>query len=105
MPYYITPPPMNTLSRLIAAVLAVMALVGAFFFGIFVLILAAGLGLAAWLYLTLRLWWFRKKGGAPGPGQDAFETVFRNAGQPPGKEDGKVIDAEYTVVSREDDES
>ena len=60
---------------------------------------------AAWLYLTLRLWWFRKKGGATGPEQDAFETVFRQAGKTAGKGDGKVIDAEYTVVSREDDES
>ncbi len=105
MPNYITPPPMNTLSRLVAALLAVLALVGAFFFGIFVLVLAAGLGLAAWLYLTLRLWWFRRKGGAPGTEQEGFETMFRKAGQPPGKESGKVIDAEYTVVSREDDES
>ena len=37
MPYYITPPPMNPLSRLLAAIVAVLALVGAFFFGVFVL--------------------------------------------------------------------
>jgi hypothetical protein len=104
MPYYITPPPMNTLSRLLAAILAVLALVGAFFFGVFILVLAAGLGLAAWLYLSLRLWWIRKKRGA-GTERDVLETMFRSDGQAPDERGGKVIDAEYTVVSREDEES
>ena len=33
MPQYIAPPPMNPLSRLLAGILAVLALAGAFFFG------------------------------------------------------------------------
>jgi hypothetical protein len=90
MQYYITPPPMNPLARLLAGILAVLALVGAFFFGIFILAFAVGLGLVAWLFLWVRMWWFRKK-------QPAAKS------QPTGNS-GDVIDAEYTVVSRKDEE-
>jgi len=90
MQYYITPPPMNPLARLLAGILAVLALVGAFFFGIFILALAVGLGLVAWLFLWVRMWWIRRK-----------QPV---AGVQPAERSGNVIDAEYTVVSRRDEE-
>lgn len=90
MPYYIAPPPMNPLTRLLAGVLAVLALVGAFFFGFFILIFALGFGLVGWLALSLRLWWLRRKNpAAPAPGKDRADDV---------------IDAEYRVVSRKDEE-
>jgi uncharacterized SAM-binding protein YcdF (DUF218 family) len=77
---------MNPLSRLLAGILAVLALAGAFFFGLFVLAIALGLGFAAWLFLWIRMWWVRRK--AP----------------PPVDRKGDVIDAEYTVVSRHDED-
>ncbi|MFC1740839.1 hypothetical protein ACFL0N_05120 [Pseudomonadota bacterium] len=81
---------MNPLTRFLAGILAVLALVGAFFFGIFVLIFALGFGLVAWLALSLRMWWLRRKSPSAAP---------------PGKDhSGDVIDAEYTVVSRRDEE-
>jgi len=100
MPYYINPPPMNPLSRLLAAILAVLALVGAFFFGIFVLAFAVGLGLVAWLFVSLRVWWLRRKGvlGPSGPGA-------ANGSHTGPVEDGRdILDAEYTVVSRQDED-
>jgi len=90
MQYYIAPPPMNPLARLLAGILAVLALVGAFFFGIFILALAVGLGLVAWLFLWVRMWWIRRK--QPVAGAQSAERS------------GDVIDAEYTVVSRQDEE-
>lgn len=90
MQYYIAPPPMNPLGRLLAGILAVLALAGAFFFGIFVFLLAIGLGLVAWLFLWVRMWWLRRK--QPSEPQKEPEQA------------GKVIDAEYTVVSRRDEE-
>jgi hypothetical protein len=90
MQYYIAPPPMNPLGRLLAGILAVLALAGAFFFGIFVFLLAMGLGLVAWLFLWARMWWLRRK--QPSEHQKEPEQA------------GKVIDAEYTVVSRRDEE-
>ena len=102
MPYYISPPPMNPLSRLLAGVLGVLALVGAFFFGLFVLALVAGVGLVAWLAFTLRVWWLRRKMGGIRPDSDRSGMQGRPGGQ--SASDGKIIDAEYTVVSRQDED-
>jgi hypothetical protein len=86
MQNYISPPPMNPLSRLLAGILAVLALAGAFFFGVFVLVFAIGLGLVAWLFFWIRMWWIRRTGIRPVD------------------QKGKIIDAEYTVISKQDEE-
>jgi len=100
MPYYISPPPLNPLSRILAGILAVLALAGAFFFGIFVLALAAGLGLIAWLLFSIRLWWMRKQGAVRGPAS----RPAQQAGPGSGETSRDIIDVEYTVVSRRDEE-
>ncbi len=82
---------MNPLSRALAAVIAVLALVAAFFFGLIVLALAVGISLLFWLGFRLRLWWIMRH--LP-PGDATL------AGTP---EKGEVIEAEYTVVSRDED--
>lgn len=90
---------MNPLSRLLAAILAVLAMVGAFFFGVFVLAFAAGIGLIAWLAFSIRLWWLRKSGviqAGRGPGS--------NQGQGPGETGRDLTDVEYTVVTRRDED-
>ena len=102
MRYYLAPPPMNPIARLVAAVLAVAALVGAFFFGLIILVLAVGLGILGWLFLTLRLWWLRRRFGAPAgrrPG-DGFGPDQSPGGG--GRQDDS-IEAEYKVVSRRQD--
>ena len=85
---------MNPLSRLLAGILAVIALAGAFFFGIFVLALVAGLGLIAWAVVSLRIWWLRKK----------FPADEYPREPEPGTDKGDIIDAEYTVLSRKDED-
>jgi len=91
MQYYIGPPPMNPLSRALAAVMAVLALVAVFFFGLIVLALAVGAGLLFWLGVRLRLWWMRRH----------LPPLDSAPASRPHK--GEVIDAEYTVVSRRKD--
>ena len=91
MPYYISQAPTNPVSRLIAALVAVLALVGAFFFGLVVLALVFGFGVIFWLGIRLRMWWIGRR--MPGTGN--------GMGNAPG--DGEVIDAEYTVVSKRRD--
>ena len=91
MPYYISQTPMNPLSRVLAALVAALALLGAFFFGLVVLALFVGVGLVFWLGLRLRIWWFRRH-------------LPRNEVTPDhNPEQGEVIDAEYTVVSKRRD--
>lgn len=91
MPYYISPPPQNPLTRLIAAIVAVFALIGAFIIGAAAFVVVAGIGLIAGLALWARVAWVKhqlKKSGVE------FGPV-----PTPKSETGDVIDAEYTVVS------
>jgi hypothetical protein len=93
---------MNPLSRLLTGLLAVLALVGAFFFGLVVLALALGLGLLAWLALTLRLWWLRRRTSRAeyAASGDPQSTSARD----PAGGKGQIIDADYEVVARDQDD-
>jgi hypothetical protein len=93
---------MNPLSRLLAGILAVLALAGAFFFGVFVLGLVAGLGLIAWLVFSIRMWWLRKKFAGNLGGMGGMDS--QNREQDAGADNGDIIEAEYTVVSRKDED-
>jgi len=96
MPYYISPPPQSPLTRFIAAIIAVFALVGAFIIGAAALLFVAGIGLVAGLALWARIAWVKhrlKKSG-----------VDLSAGPIPKRASGDVIDAEYTVVSVQENE-
>lgn len=89
MKYYISPPPASPLTRILASVFAVMVLVGAFIFGLFVLAAAVGVGLLLWIGLAIRGWWLRRDG------------VKKSSGRRAG--DSESIEAEYTVISRRRD--
>ncbi len=88
MRYYISPPPANPLSRIVAAILAVMVIVASAIFGLFLFAAAVGLGLLAWMGLALRAWWARRRG---------TEQPERRPRQ------AETIDAEYTVISKRRD--
>jgi hypothetical protein len=89
---------MNPLARILAGLLALLALAGAFFFGLIVLALAVGLGLLAWLVLTLRVWWLRRRGGKGGG-----KPAGGGSGAGTDARPGEVIDGDYEVVSRRED--
>jgi len=91
---------MNPVTRIVAGLLGALALVGAFFFGLVVLAVAIGLGVLAWLFVTLRMWWLRRRwqsqveaGAATGPARPG----------PSGHRESEVIEADYEVVSRRED--
>jgi uncharacterized iron-regulated membrane protein len=92
--YRLPPPPLNPLARVLAGLLAALALAAAFFFGLVVLALAVGLGLLAWLVMTLRVWWLRRQGEVGADGGSGAQAEVRR---------GEVIEADYEVVSRRDD--
>jgi predicted lipid-binding transport protein (Tim44 family) len=98
--YYLSPPPLNPVARILAGLLAVAALVGAFFFGLIILAVAVGLGVVAWLVLTVRVWWLRRRFRA-GRGDGEKPAGHATAG---GVRKPDVIDAEYEVISRSEDD-
>ena len=98
MPYYISPPPQNPLTRIITAIIAVFVLVGSLMIGMAALLVVAGVGLVAGLALWLRVTWIRYKLRKSG----VDLNVGPSAGVNPQRESGDVIDAEYTVVSVQD---
>jgi uncharacterized protein (DUF58 family) len=89
MKYYITPPPMNPVSRLVTAVIAVLVLTAAFFFGLVVLaVLVMAFSVFA-LIIYLRSRWYGRSARVAEVDREATRSS------------GSVIDAEYTVVSRQ----
>ena len=91
------PPPMNPITRILAGLFGLVALVGAFFFGFLILAVAVAVGIAAWIAIRMRIWWLRRRAGSgtqagPAPGE-------------PGRSDAgsSVIEGEYKVVSRRED--
>lgn len=97
MPYYISPPPQNPLSRFITAIIAVFVLAGAFMIGIAALLVVAGIGLIAGIAIWLRVAWIKRRLRKSGVDLGVKVDISRQSGQ--------VIDAEYTVISEPEDQS
>ena len=94
MPYYISPPPQNPLTRILAGIIAVFALVGSLMLGMVALLVVAGVGLIAGLALWLRVAWIKRRLQKSG--------MDFSSGPQTQRESGDVIEAEYTVVSVQD---
>ena len=92
MPYYISPPPQNPLMRVIATVIAIFAVAGAFMIGVFALAIVAAVGLIAGLAIWLRIAWIKR--------HLPKRNVDKNTAAP-GSQD---LDAEYTVITKSEDE-
>ncbi len=82
---------MNPITRVLAALLATLAFVGALFFGVIILAVVVGLGLIFWLGLRVRMWWI----GRQMPASASPDSVKPAPGE--------AIEAEYTVVSKQQD--
>ncbi len=92
MAYFISPPPQNPVQKIVATIIAIIVLGGAFMLGMVALLFVAGIGLFAGFVIWLRLTWIRyqlRKSGADAGTQDA---------------PGQVIDAEYTIISEHEDQ-
>ena len=95
MPIYISPPPQNPLVKVITAIVAVIMLVGAFMIGMVALLIVAGLGLIAGIAIWIRVAWIKRqlrKSGVDLGGNMNSQPVS-----------GHVIEAEYTVISDQQD--
>jgi len=99
--YYIAPPPMNPISRVLAGLVGVLVLVGAFFFGLVVLAVAIGVAVLAWLFIALRMWWLRRRWGGQFGGSG---PVGADRSARPERREKEVIEADYEVISRREDD-
>jgi hypothetical protein len=96
MPYYINPPPQNPLTRIIAAVIAVFALVGSFMIGMAALLVVVCVGLVAAISIWIRISLLKRRMKKEGVEFGAVQKKPPNSGH--------IIDAEYTVVTDDDDQ-
>lgn len=97
MTYYISPPPQNPLARIIAAIVAVFTLAGAFMLGFAALLIVAIIGLVAGIAIWLRVAWIKRQLQKSGVDLNSMMDAAQ-------KPSGDVIDAEYTVVSVQDEQ-
>jgi len=95
MPYYISPPPQNPLSRIIAGIIAVFALIGTLVIGFAAFLVIAGIALVAGIAIWLRVAWIKRRLQKNGIDSGTRTDASNNSGQ--------VIDAEYTVISSSED--
>lgn len=96
MPHYISPPPQNPLTRIIAAIIAVFVLIGSFMIGMVALLVVAAVGAILAIAIWLRVMWIKRRMKKEGVNFDRPVDMSQNTGQ--------VIDAEYTVISETDDQ-
>ena len=96
MPYYISPPPQNPVTRILTAIVTVIILVGAFTLGFAALVVVAGVGLVAGIIIWLRVLWIKR--------QLQKNGVDLGLGDHPPPQSESFIDAEYTVVSDPQDQ-
>lgn len=95
MPYYISPPPPNLLTRILATVVAVVSIVAFVMVGMVALVVVVGVGLIAAVAIWLRVAWIKRRMQKSGIDLGVKVETPRESGQ--------VIDAEYTVISEQPD--
>ncbi|HET6564580.1 MAG TPA: hypothetical protein VFG52_04135 [Xanthomonadales bacterium] len=95
MKYYISQAPANPVTRVIAALVASICLLGAFFFGLVILAVIAVLIAVFGLVFWIRAWWYQRRAPAG--------RVQREPGSASDQKPQDFIEAEYTVVSERRD--
>ena len=102
MPYYLSPPPQSPLTRIIATIITVFALLGAVMLGMVALLVIAGVVLVGGIVIWLRFAWIKRRLRKSGINLDGGINLDADNGV--SRESGHVIDAEYTIVPDPDDQ-
>jgi len=99
MKYYISQTPASPLARIVAAIVATVSLVVAFFFGLVILAVVAGAIALFSLVFWLRILWLGRRTPEPARQQQGQQQEQPQARA--GSQD--YIEAEYTVISERRD--
>jgi hypothetical protein len=97
MPVYLSPPPGGPLARLAAALIGAVLLVGAFFLGFAVLLVALGLSAVAALWVGFKRWQLNRQ--QPTEPAREKQSARPSASRP---SQGDALDGEYQVISRDE---
>lgn len=100
MPFYISPPPRNPISALLAGLVGVAMMVGAFMLGFVALVVALAVGALIWAGIYIRIWWARRQLAKQGIDLDSANPFSTQ--RTPGTDDS--LEGEYTVVSKRQDD-
>lgn len=101
MPFYISPPPRNPIAGVLAGIVGIAIMIGAFMLGFVALVVAFGVGLFIWLGIYIRIWWAKRQMTRRGI-DPAEGGPFAHPGRPRHEDS---LEAEYTVVSTKRDEA
>ena len=100
MPSYISPPPRNPLSALLAGIVGIAMMIGAFMLGFIALVVAMAVGALIWAGIYIRIWWARRQLAKQGIDPDAANP-FKTQSSPT---KGDSLEGEYTVVSKKQED-
>ncbi len=100
MPFYISPPPRNPLTGILAGVVGVFMMIGAFMLGFVVILVAVSVGLLIWIGVYIRVWWMRRQMIKQGI-DPATVGPFANR---PAQGETDILEAEYEVISKKQDD-
>jgi len=84
---YRTGLPPNPLVRIAFFVVALIMVIGAVFLGAVLLSLIVGIGILAWLVISVRVWWLRRR----------FRSRRADSNESQ-SEPGEIVGVEYTVI-------
>jgi predicted lipid-binding transport protein (Tim44 family) len=100
MPSYISPPPRNPLSAILAGIVGVVVMVGAFMLGFVALVVALAIGALIGAAIYVRVWWAKRQLAKQGIDLDSANP-FSNHASP---SQGDSLEAEYTVISKKQED-
>lgn len=100
MPSYISPPPRNPLGALLAGIVGIATMIGAFMLGFVALVVALAVGGLIWAGVYIRIWWARRQ--LARQGIDPASANPFNSNKADNSSDS--LEGEYTVVSKQQDD-
>jgi hypothetical protein len=100
MAFYISPPPRNPLSSILAGIVGVVIMIGAFMLGFIAIVVALSIGLLIWVGIYVRVWWAKRQMIKQGIDPASLNPFAGNTTT----SQSDSLDAEYEVISKTQDD-
>ena len=100
MPSYLNPPPRNPVTGILAGIVGIVVMAGAFMLGLVALVVALGIGLLIWVGVYARIWWAKRQLARQGIDPQSDHPFESRRETPP----GDSLEGEYEVISKQRDE-